>query len=98
MDSSLQTIRLEARYSGQQPRGADFKCRSVEWIEATWHDMIGADGPAVRSIVEGPRLIASGLSDFDVDAGWNWIIHPKRGEHEIMNVERRGGEVRFVLR
>jgi hypothetical protein len=98
MDCSPQGIRLEARQCGKEPRAVDLKCRSVEWIEATWHDMIGATGSAVRCIVEGPRLIASGLSDFDEDVGWNWLIHPKHGEHEITKIEKSGGEARFVLR
>ncbi len=73
-------------------------CRSVEWIDVTWHDIICADGPAMRSILEGPRVIASGLPDFDEDAGWNWIVPPGHGEHEIAEIHRSGDEVRFVLR
>ena len=43
-------------------------------------------------------MIAIGLPDFDEDAGWNWIIQPGHGEHEIVSMQRSGGEVRFVLR
>ena len=97
MNASPQTLRLERRCVDENPRALDLKCRSVEWIEPTWHDMIGADG-VLRSILEGPRVIASGLSNFDEDAGWNWIIHPVHGEHEIVDFQKSGGEIRFVLR
>ena len=43
-------------------------------------------------------MIAIGLPDFDEDAGWNWLIQPGHGEHEIVSMKRSGGEVRFVLR
>jgi hypothetical protein len=98
MDASPQTFRLETRYVGQKPGAIDLKCRSFEWVAATWHDVIRSDGPALRSIIEGPCVIASGLPDFDADAGWNWMIDPEHGEHEITNIEKRGGEVKFVLR
>ena len=98
MDGSSPTIRLERRSNQGSPKAVDLTCRSVEWIDATWHDIICADGPAMRSILEGPRVIASGLPDFDEDAGWNWIIPPGHGEHEIVEIHRSGGEVRFVLR
>ena len=97
MDESAQTIRLEKRSIHESPKAVDLKCRSVEWVEATWHDIICAEGPASRSILEGPRVIAIGLPDFDEDAGWNWIIQPGRGEHEIVSIQRSGREVRFVL-
>jgi hypothetical protein len=98
MDGSSPTIRLEKRSTQGSSKAVDLKCRSVEWIGATWHDIICADGPAMRSILEGPRAIACGLSDFDEEAGWNWIVHPEHGEHEIVDIQRSGGEVRFVLR
>ena len=98
MDGSSPTIRLERRSNQGSPKAVDLTCRSVEWIDATWHDIICADGPAMRSILEGPRVIASGLPDFDEDAGWNWIVTPGHGEHEIVEIHRSGGEVRFVLR
>ena len=98
MDKSAQTIRLERRSTHGSPKALDLKCQTVEWVEATWHDIICAEGPASRSILEGPRVIATGLPDFDEDAGWNWIIQPGHGEHEIVSMQRSGGEVRFVLR
>ena len=98
MDKSAQTIRLERRSTHGSPKAVDLKCQSIEWVEATWHDIICAKGPASRSILEGPRVIAIGLPDFDEDAGWNWIIQPGHGEHEIVSMQRSGGEVRFVLR
>ena len=97
MDGSSPTIRLERRSNQGSPKAVDLSCRSVEWIDATWHDIICADGPAMRSILEGPRVIASGLPDFDEDAGWNWIVPPGHREHEIAEIHRSGDEVRFVL-
>ncbi|MGH1574371.1 hypothetical protein ACRAWG_31605 [Methylobacterium sp. P31] len=72
------TIRLEARYvsAGDEPPPLTLRCGLVTFRDAVFKETKGADGSAIRSVVEQPSLMVLGLpADFNQSKGdWTHVV------------------------
>jgi hypothetical protein len=96
------TLRLERQYVGdEEVVVATLVGQCVTYCAAVYVLQTGSDGSVLRSKLEPEYVRVTGLpSDFDWDAGWNWIFsyYVQATGRQLLRVERiRPDEVRFVL-
>ena len=99
------TIHLEGRYfrAEHEPRPLSLRCSSITFHNAVFKETGGADGSVMRSVVEQPSLVASGLpAEFNRAKGdFTHIACDRlpRGEGELIAIEPLNGDrARFVVK
>jgi hypothetical protein len=99
------TIRLEARSvaSGDEPPALTLRCGLVTHRDAVFKETEGADGTVMRSVVEQPSLMVSGLpADFNQSKGaWTHIVSGRlpNGQGELLGIiPLSGNRARFTIK
>jgi hypothetical protein len=99
------TIRLEGRYisAGPEPTPLTLRCGLVTYREAAFRETKGAGGSVMRSVIEQPSLMVSGLpTTFDQLKGdWTHVVSARlpNGEGELVSImPLTGNRARFVMK
>ncbi|KQS64021.1 hypothetical protein ASG32_31170 [Methylobacterium sp. Leaf361] len=99
------TIRLEGRYgsSADEPEPLTLRCNLVTYRDAAFKETKGADGSVMRSVVEQPSLMVSGLpTGFNPAMGdWTHIASNllPNGQGELRSIMPLGSDrARFVIK
>ena len=99
------TIRLECRYiSGRpEPTPLILRCGLVTYREVAFRETKGADGSVMRSVIEQPSLMVSGMpTTFDqLKGNWTHVISPQlpSGVGELASIMPLGSNrARFVIK
>jgi len=99
------TIRLEGRYgsSADEPEPLTLRCNLVTYRDAAFKETKGADGSVMRSVVEQPSLMVSGLpTGFNPAMGdWTHIVSSllPDGQGELRSIMPLGSDrARFVIK
>ena len=98
------TIRLEGRYLGLgDTPSLTLRCGLVTYRDAAFKETTGAGGDVMRSVIEQPSLMVSGLpTSFDLAKGeWTHVVSAllPNGEAELRSImPLNGNRARFVIK
>ena len=99
------TIRLEGHYgsSADDPEPLTLRCNLVTYRDAAFKETKGVDGSVMRSVVEQPSLMVSGLpTGFNPAMGdWTHIVSSllPNGQGELRSIMPLGSDrARFVIK